>query len=509
MTQIESAGSRAGVVSAIAAIDIRKSFGGVQALRGVSLAVAPGEILGLVGHNGAGKSTLVRILHGDLAPDSGEIQVNEVAARFVSVADALNKGLGVVRQELELVPALSIAENIYLGDEAAFTTFGILDRAGMSASARSLLERVGLTVDPMRPLDELSIGDQQLVAAARALRRAANILLLDEPTSSLSPHEAERLFRQVRSLAASGVAIIYISHRIDEVAALCHRVVVLRDGTVVGTFTDPPQQQSQIIDMMAPGGASVQVLRSGDRGKVLLEVKDLRTGRHGPAHFNLHAGEILGLFGLVGAGRTTIARTLVGDLRRSSGDIVLNGTAIFPAAPHEAYRLGLAYLSESRKTESIFPGISVRENIGVRAPGDVASAGILRRDRFLSLAKSVIERLDIRPPDPNKPIEFLSGGNQQKAVLGRLLIDKLEVFILDEPTHGIDIAAKHDLLKVLREVAGQGKGVIFASSELPELMTVSDRILVFRQGRVVMEADPRQVSERDLIGAASGEKVAA
>jgi ABC-type sugar transport system ATPase subunit len=509
MASDDSQGSRASAVPAIAAIDIRKSFGGVQALRGVSLAVMPGEILGLVGHNGAGKSTLVRILHGDLAADGGEIRLNGSGVRFASVADALLKGLGVVRQELELVPDLSIAENIYLGDEAAFLQLGMLDRTGMSAAARPLLQRVGLDVDPAGPLGNLSIGDQQLVAAARALRRAARVLLLDEPTSSLSPHEAERLFQQVRALAASGVAIIYISHRIDEVAALCHRVVVLRDGMVAGTFADPPNQQGQIIDLMAPGGGHALAERGGTRGKVLLEVKELRTGRHGPSSFVVHAGEILGLFGLVGAGRTTIARTLVGDLRRSAGDIVLKGDAIFPAAPHEAYRLGLAYLSESRKTESIFPGVSVRENIGVRAPGDAAPAGIIRRGAFAALARSVIERLDIKPPDPDKAIELLSGGNQQKAVLGRLLVDSLDVFILDEPTHGIDIAAKHDLLKVLREVAGQGKGVIFISSELPELMTVSDRILVFRQGRVVMEAAPGEASERELIGAASGEKVAA
>lgn len=509
MAHYELNDDRADGAPAIAALDIRKSFGGVQALRGVSLAVKPGEILGLVGHNGAGKSTLVRILHGDLAADGGEILLGGTSVRFASVADALLKGLGVVRQELELVPDLSVAENIYLGDEAGFLKFGMLDRARMSTAARPLLQRVGLDVDPSRPLGELSIGDQQLVAAARALRRAARVLLLDEPTSSLSPHEADRLFQQVRSLAASGVAIIYISHRIDEVTALCHRVVVLRDGMVVGTFGDPPLQQTEIIDLMAPGGGPAHVERSGTRGKVLLEVRGLRRGRHGPTTLVLHSGEILGLFGLVGAGRTTIARTLVGDLRRDGGDIILNGTAIFPAAPHEAYRLGLAYLSESRKTESIFPGISVRENIGVRAPSGTAPAGIIRRSAFRDLAQSVIRRLDIRPTDPEKSIELLSGGNQQKAVLGRLLVDSLDVFILDEPTHGIDVAAKHDLLRVLREVAGQGKGVIFISSELPELMTVSDRILVFRQGRVVMEADPRHVSERELIGAASGEKAAA
>lgn len=496
-------------VPAIAAEGIRKSFGGVEALRGASIAVHPHEIVGLVGHNGAGKSTLVRILHGDLQPDEGELRLSGRIVRFSSISDALNQGLGVVRQELELVPDLTIAENIYLGDEAGFVTVGLLDRKAMCDSAVPLLKRVGLSVDPAMRLGNLAIGDQQLVAAARALRRAASVLLLDEPTSSLSPHEAERLFEQVRALAASGVAIIYISHRIDEVAALCHRVVVLRDGQAVGEFTDPSHQQRDIISTMAPGSSTTAAAATGSLGTPLLEVKDLRTGRNGPTSFTLRSGEILGLFGLVGAGRTTLGRTLVGDVRRSSGEIVLKGDRIFPAAPHEAYRLGLAYLSESRKTESIFPGRSVRENIGVRVPRDTARFGLVSRQRFAALAADMIRRLDIRPADPGKQIELLSGGNQQKAVLARLLSDTLDVFILDEPTHGIDIAAKHDLLRVLRDVASQGKGVIFISSELPELITVSDRILVLRQGRVVLEADPRIVSEQEILEAAAAGKQAA
>ena len=244
-------------------------------------------------------------------------------------------------------------------------------------------------------------------------------------------------------------------------------------------------------------------------GAPLLEVKDLRTGRHGPLSFTLRSGEILGVFGLVGAGRTTLGRTLVGDIRRTAGEIVLKGDRIFPASPHEAYRLGLAYLSESRKTESIFPGRSVRENIGIRVPGNTARFGMVSRRRLAALAADMIRRLDIRPPDQTKPIELLSGGNQQKAVLARLLSETLDVFILDEPTHGIDVAAKHDLLKVLRDVAAQGKGVIFISSELPELITVSDRILVLRQGQIVFEADPRAVSEQDILTAAAAGKEAA
>ncbi len=508
MTDRSRQDAAAGVSTpAIAARGIRKHFGGVEALRGVSLAVGAGEIVGLVGHNGAGKSTLVRILHGDLQPDQGEISLAGKTVRFTSISDALHKGLGVVRQELELVPDLEIAENIYLGDEASFTRFGLLDRRKMREAAAPLLRRVGLDVDPAKRLGALSIGDQQLVAAARALRRAASVLLLDEPTSSLTPHETNRLFEQVRALAASGIAIIYISHRMDEVAALCQRVVVLRDGEVVGEFAAPKQQQGEIISTMAPGGGGRwRATERRPRGGALLDIRELRTGRNGPTNFTVHAGEILGLFGLVGAGRTTLARTIVGDIRRSSGDIVLKGDRVFPASPYEAYRLGVAYLSESRKTESVFGGRSVRENIGVRVPQDTARYGFVQPKAFADLARSTIRRLDIRPADPTREIEMLSGGNQQKAVLGRLLVDTLDVFILDEPTHGIDILAKQDLLKVLGEVAAQGKAVIFVSSELPELMAVSDRILVLRRGQVVLEADPRMVGEREIMGAAAGEE---
>lgn len=510
MSHDSSQQSVAGVPApAIAAEAIRKRFGGVEALRGVSLSVFPGEIVGLVGHNGAGKSTLVRILHGDLEPDQGEIRLAGAPVKFASISDALHKGLGVVRQELELVPDLSIAENIYLGDEAGFTHLGFLDRRAMRESAAPLLQRVGLSTDSGTQLGALSIGDQQLVAAARALRRAASVLLLDEPTSSLTPHETRRLFEQVRALAKSGIAIIYISHRMDEVTALCDRVVVLRDGEVVGAFADPKHQQRDIISMMASGNTTAVANHTmKEKGPPLLELNALKTGRNGPTSLTLHAGEILGLFGLVGAGRTTLARTVIGDIRRSSGDIVLKGERIFPAAPHEAYRLGVAYLSESRKTESIFSGRSVRENIGVRVPQQTSRYGFVQARAFAGLTGSMIKRLDIRPADPVKSIELLSGGNQQKAVLARLLVDALDVFVLDEPTHGIDIMAKQDLLKVLREVAAQGKGVIFISSELPELMAVSDRILVLRGGRVVLEADPGVVGEREILGAAAGEEAA-
>ncbi len=490
----------------IQVIDIRKRFGGVQALGGVTLSVGRGEILGLVGHNGAGKSTLIRILTGDLLPDSGTLFVNGEQAHFESTGDALRQGIGVVRQELDLVPELTLAENMFLGAEGQFRSRGFLDRHAMSDAARPLLERVGLSVDPTTRLGNLSIGDQQLVACARALRTAAHVLLLDEPTSSLTPWEAERLFAQVRLLAVSGVGIIYISHRIDEVASLCDRVVVLRDGLTAGSFSAPREAQAQIVDTMAPtAGASITEV---DRvpGEVLLEARGMVVGRHGPASFQLRAGEVVGFFGLIGAGRTTMARALVGDLPLDEGEIILRGKAARIDSPWHGYKLGVAHLSENRKSESIFVGQSVRTNITLRAPQNSAPGGWLRPGRLRDMASDIVRQLDIRPSNHATHIENLSGGNQQKAVIGRLLVDNLDVFVLDEPTHGIDVAAKRDLLNLLHELARQGKAVAFVSSELPELLAVADRVLVMRRGQVVSEFDPKTAVERDIVGAAVGEK---
>ncbi|MBC7812326.1 MAG: sugar ABC transporter ATP-binding protein [Burkholderiales bacterium] len=424
---------------------------------------------------------------------------------FESIGDAINQGVGVVRQELDLVPELSLAENIFLGSESTFTHMGFVDRKAMVQAARPLLERMGLNYEPSTKLRVLSIGDRQLVAASRALRNAARVLLLDEPTSSLTPWEAERLFAQVRTLAESGVAIIYISHRVDEVTALCNRVVVLRDGAAVGEFKSPPAEQAQIIDTMAPGGHTIASDDNRTPGAVLLEAQAIQVGKHGPASFQLRAGEIVGFFGLIGAGRTTLARALVGDLPLDSGQILFKGQSIHIASPYHGYQVGVAYLSEDRKRESILPGMNLRSNITVRAPQDTASMGVLNQGNMRRLTNALIQKLGVLPPNQETQIESLSGGNQQKVVLGRLLADSLDVLVLDEPTHGIDVAAKRDLLALLRELAEQGKAIAFISSELPELLNVADRVLVMRRGQVVGEFRPKDATERDVMGAAAGE----
>lgn len=482
-----------------------KSYGAVRALRGVDLDVRRGEILGLVGANGAGKSTLIGVLTGIVQPDHGEVSIDGEVARIRSTRDALDHGVAVVRQDVDLVGELTIAENLFLGSEGRFRRHGQLDRRLMEAEAVPLLERVGLDVSPARKLRTMAVGDRQLVAAARALQRAGKILLMDEPTSSLSPWESARLFEALKAVAAEGVGVVYISHRLREVAELCDRVVVLRDGAVVAEFDDVAANLSDVVDAMTPGshdwGPGSD--RAGDVGDVVLRVTDVRVGRHGPASFVVRQGEVVGIFGLVGAGRSTIGRALAGVIRPDSGSITVGERTGPIPSPWHGFRAGIAYCSEDRKAESILPAMTIASNLVVRAPGRTTRWGFLRPKAVREHVLTMIERLSVATPSDTKPIEQLSGGNQQKVVLGRLLAEDLRVLVLDEPTHGIDVKAKRELIEMLRRLARQGLAVVFISSELSEVLAASDRVLVMRRGTVTAEFTP-DAAERDLVGAATG-----
>lgn len=482
-----------------------KTYGAVRALRGVDLDVHGGEILGLVGANGAGKSTLIGVLTGVVQPDAGEILVDGKVTRLRSMRDALDRGVAVVRQDVDLVAELTVAENLFLGCEEAFRHHGRLDRRGMGVASRPLLERVGLEMSPSSKLRTLAVGDQQLVAAARALHRAGKVLLLDEPTSSLSPWESTRLFEALRAVAAQGVGIVYISHRLQEIADICDRSIVLRDGAVVAEFDDVQANLDNIVSAMTPDapGASVAPRSGTDAGEVALRVADLTVGRHGPASFTVRRGEVVGIFGLVGAGRSTVGRAIAGVLQPDSGSIMLGDEECRITSPWHGFRAGIAYCSEQRKTESILPSMSVASNLVVRAPSGTSRWGFLRPRGIRMHARAMIERLAISTPSHTKAIEQLSGGNQQKVVLGRLLAENLRVLVLDEPTHGIDVKAKRELIEMLRELAREGLAVVFISSELTEIMSASDRVLVMRRGVVTAEFTPG-ASERELVGAAAG-----
>ena len=483
-----------------------KSYGANRALRGVDIDVRAGEILGLVGANGAGKSTLIGVLTGVVEPDAGDMFVDGALVHFRSIRDALGHGVSVVRQDVDLVAELTLAENIFLGSEHDFRHLGRLDRRSMERASIPILARVGLTVPPTRRLRTLATGDQQLVAAARALQRAGRVLLLDEPTSSLSPWETGRLFDALRSVASGGVGVVYISHRLDEVAALCDRVVVLRDGALAAEFDEVESNIDAIVAAMTPGltdwdEASPTTTCSDE---VVLRVDQLTVGRHGPATFDVHRGEVVGIFGLVGAGRSTVGRALAGVRKPDGGAVYVNGSQLNLGSPWHGFRAGIAYLSEQRKTESILPRMSIQSNLVVRAPGDTARFGILRRQRIRRHAAHIIERFAIATPSASLTIEQLSGGNQQKVILGRLLAEDLRVVVLDEPTHGIDVKAKRELLRMLRELAAEGLAVVFISSELSEILAASDRVLVMRKGVVTGEFTPAETTEVELVGAAVG-----
>jgi ribose transport system ATP-binding protein len=492
----------------LAVVDVVKSFGPVPVLKGVTFDVPAGSITALAGANGAGKSTLVRIMSGDLRQDAGDVLLDGRVTRFTTPRDAHRAGLGVVRQDLELVPGLSVAENLFLGAEEPFRRGPALRKSAMAQESRPLLERVGLEIDPGRPVAEFSIGDRQLIAIARALRGTQKGLLLDEPTSSLSPWEVERLHETLRTISHEGLAVLYISHRLGEVTGLCDRALVLRDGEIAASFDDLAGAEESIARAMIPQLASrsaVQRKSLGSTGDIVLSVEDLRCGRHGPSTFQVRAGEIVGVFGLVGAGRSAVGRTLAGLRPPTGGRVLLNGEPFTPNSPSAAFRSGVAYLSEDRKGESIFPGMSVRKNIVVRAPRGSARRGWLRPAVIAEVSGAAVRDLEIKPADDQRLIETLSGGNQQKAVLARLLAEQLKVLILDEPTHGIDVAAKADLLAVLRQEADQGLAVLLISSELDELVSSVDRLLVMRGGVVVHETtDLGSTDEGQLVATAAG-----
>jgi len=486
---------------------ISKSFPGVQALSGVELTVERGEILALVGENGAGKSTLMRILNGVFAPDSGQILWNGQPVTLHSPHDAQRLGISMIHQELALIPYLDVGKNIYLGREPTGSLPGTINWSKLYAQARQQLDCLGLDIDPRRQVRFLPLAQQQMVEVAKALSLDARLIVMDEPTSSLTEREVETLFQQIRALRAQGVSVIYISHRLEEVFAIADRVAVLRDGSLVGCKPVADLTPEQVIRMMV-GRELSQVYEKGDEasaGDVVLAVEHLsREGAIQDVTFRLHAGEILGVAGLVGAGRTELAETLFGVHPATSGTIRLNGQEVTIQRPAQAIRSGIALVPEDRKAAGLFLRMNVATNIVMALFGRLARWGIIPWARVEQIAGDFVERLDIRTPSLQQRVRNLSGGNQQKVVIARWLTLEPEVLILDEPTRGIDVGAKAEIYRLMHQLAGRGVGILMISSELPEILGVSDRVLVMREGRLVGEFDPRTATQDDLMSAATG-----
>ncbi|NPV65861.1 MAG: sugar ABC transporter ATP-binding protein [Anaerolineae bacterium] len=488
---------------------ISKTFPGVQALKQVDLTVDPGEILALVGENGAGKSTLVRILNGVFLPDadSGPILWNGRAVTIHSPHDAQALGISMIHQELALIPYLDVGKNIYLGREPAGAVPGTVDWQRLYAQARVQLDRLNLEIDPRTEVRFLPLAQRQMVEVAKALSLDARLIVMDEPTSSLTDREVETLFDQMRALKAQGVSVIFISHRLEEIFAIADRVTVLRDGELVGTEPVAGLTEEKVIRMMVGRELTDIYERSGrtDSRDPVLEVEGLSS--HGAIEdisFKLYRGEILGVAGLVGAGRTELAETIFGLRPAHAGVIRLDGQPVTIRRPAQAIAQGIGFVPEDRKAQGLFLRMGVGENIVMAVLRQLTRLGLIQGGRAESIARDFVARLDIRTPSIQQRVRNLSGGNQQKVVIAKWLTLKPRVLILDEPTRGIDVGAKAEIYHLMNDLAAQGVGILMISSELPEVLGVSDRVLVMHEGRLTGEFDPRTATQDDIMSAATG-----
>ena len=477
---------------------ITKRFPGVTALDGVDFELEKGEVHVILGENGAGKSTLIKMLSGAYHPDEGEILLDGQRVEISSAAVAQSKGISTIYQEFNLVPQLTVAENIFLGRQPR--RFGIIDRSQMRDEAQELLERIKVRVNPDATVSTLGVAQRQMVEITKALSLDARILIMDEPTASLSGQEVERLFEIVRGLKEEEVGVIFISHHLEEVTEIGDRVTVLRDGKMVGQVPATTDHQ-ELVRMMV--GRSIEdqfPRRRPEVGEVLLDVKDL--SREGVLHdisFQVRAGEVVGIAGIVGAGRTELARAIFGADPLDSGEVWVEGHRIERFDPREAKHSGIGFITEDRQGQGIVPPLSVAENLALASLGRYTTAGLVNRKEQRGLAQKMIEELNIRTPSLEQEIRYLSGGNQQKVVIGKWLLADSKVLIMDEPTRGIDVGAKVEIYELINELTEEGAGILMISSDLPEVLGMSDRILVMAGGRITGELSREEASQEKVM----------
>jgi L-arabinose transport system ATP-binding protein len=481
--------------------NVSKSFPGVRALSAVSFSAEGGSVLALLGENGAGKSTLLKILSGVYRADSGQVVVDNQPVDFRSTADAINAGVAVIYQELQLVPELSVAENLYLGHLP--NNGGVVKKRQLLQKSREQLIGMGEQIDPRAKVGSLPIAQRQMVEIAKALSRNSRVIAFDEPTSSLSDREVDRLFAIIRQLRNQGRVILYVSHRMEEIYRICDAATVLRDGKRVESFPKLAETTPGTLVNRMVGRSIDDVFHYSPRphGERALEIRDVTgPGVNAPVSLTVNRGEILGIFGLVGAGRSELMKLIIGATKRSSGEIRVHGEPTKIHSPSQAIKAGIVFAPEDRKKEGIIPIRSVMENVNLSSRRHFSHLGFVingRKER--EHASKYAKQLGVKTPSLSQLIVNLSGGNQQKVILARWLGEKIHAILLDEPTRGIDVGAKSEIYSIIYELAKSGVGVIVVSSELPEILGISDRIAVMRQGKIVAEFSRDQATAEKVL----------
>jgi len=478
---------------------ISKTYGSAAALQNVDFAVKPGEVHALIGENGAGKSTLLNILSGVRPADSGEISVNGETVLMKSPLSARHAGIAMIHQELQHVPELSVAQNMFLGRPLTKAGGLWVNKKAQLARAALILKQLDPTIDPAAPIKSLKVSQQQIVEIARALLDDAKIIAMDEPTSSLTPREFDRLAELIADLKSMGVSLIYVSHKMNEIFRVCDRATIMRDGRQVGVVTIRDENEESIVARMV--GRKIEKLAHNAyvTDREVLRVENLARGSEiMPASFSVRAGEVLGIAGLVGAGRTELLKLIAGLDKRSGGQVYVNGQPVRNHNVSAAIRAGIGLVPEDRKKEGIIKARAVKMNMALPSLRQFTRAGIVNRQKLNRAAHSVMSDLRLRPLDIEKTIGTLSGGNQQKVIIGRWVAADANVFLFDEPTRGIDIGAKSEIYNLIEKLAQAGKAIIVVSSEMTEIIRISDRVLVMREGKITKELTDDAITEENI-----------
>ncbi len=481
---------------------ISKRYGGLQALSDVSLNINSHEVHALVGENGAGKSTLINIMGGIVPRDEGVITYKGNNVEFDNAQEAITAGIAIIHQELSMLPTLNIIENIYMG--RMVNSFGKVNWTKMEKMAREQMDKIGLEIDPFTLVRDLTASQRQMVEIAKALSIDASLIVMDEPNSSLCESESEKLFEIIESLKSKGISILYVSHKMDEVLRISDRITAFRDGKYVKTVNTEDVDVNDVIQMMVGRELNREHVHRTIDDEIVLEVSHLSSGAFRDISFSLKKGEILGFSGLVGAGRSEVARAIFGADSYESGTVKLHGKDVCFKSPQQAIKAGIAMVAEDRKVQSLFLKQPIQFNMSLAQLPSLFRSNVINHGKIQKLVEKYRKELNIKMIDPEAPVNSLSGGNQQKTILGRWLATSPHVLILDEPTHGVDIMAKSEIYKLIYELANNGMSIILISSEMPEIIAMSDRVLVMHEGKITGELLEEEISEELIMSCAAG-----